>query len=329
MRNSFLDSTELLDLGWKGLFDAERGLSHTVRILGNYLRDSAEIMDEQGDRGKMEKFFDEKRIVKQIHETIFPIICEIDDFCKEKGIQYYLCAGTCLGAVRHNGFIPWDYDADIMFPRADYERFIREYSEKENERYAIGSLQTEPKWTVQYGGVWDKRTVLRKRNLDDMETGAIVDIYPIDGIPEGRVSREFYFFRMRLYQFLGYATSKTAYLPTEKFVPLKKLIHIIVKPFGWRYFSMKMNRLALKYPYEKSRHVGVGIAPEYGKREIMDKSIFDGEVRCRFIDRDLAIPKGYDQYLSNLYGDYMKVPEGAMEKSYGTIDRWDLTFDKG
>ena len=56
------------------------------------------IMDKKGDKEKMEEFFEEKKKIKQIQETIFPIICDIDDFCKEKGIQYYLCAGTCLGA---------------------------------------------------------------------------------------------------------------------------------------------------------------------------------------------------------------------------------------
>lgn len=276
----------------------------------------------------MEEFFEEKKKIKQIQETIFPIICDIDDFCKEKGIQYYLCAGTCLGAVRHNGFIPWDYDADIMFPRADYERFVREYKENSDGKYGIGALQIDQNWNVQYGRIWDKSTVFKKKNLDDMDIGAFVDIYPIDGFPEKKISRKLYFFKMRLYQFLGYASNKTAYLPEEKYIAIKKIIHFLVKPFGWKHFSLKMNRLALKYPYEKSEHVGVGIAPDYGQREIMEKEFFNGETRCIFNDRELAIPKEYDKYLSNLYGDYMSVPDGAMENSYCMVSRWDMIFTK-
>ena len=286
-------------------------------------------MDKQGDKDIMADFSEEKKIIKQIQDTIFPIICEIDEFCRERGIQYYLCAGSCLGAVRHHGFIPWDYDADIMFPRPDYERFIREYKEKPNDKYEIGALEIDPNWNLQYGRIWDKRTIFKKKNLNDMDIGAFVDIYPIDGFPENQILVRSYLFRMRLYQFLGYASNKTAYLPTEKYVPLKKVIHLLVKPFGWRHFSKKMDRLALKYPYEKSEHVGVGVAPDYGKREIMEKAFYNGEARCKFNDRELAIPKEYDKYLSTLYGDYMKVPEGAKESSYAMVSRWEMIFKKG
>ena len=63
--------------------------------------------------------------VSTIHKIVFDILCDIDDFCKENNIRYYLAGGTCLGAVRDHGFIPWDDDADLILPREDYERFFR------------------------------------------------------------------------------------------------------------------------------------------------------------------------------------------------------------
>ena len=55
-----------------------------------------------------------------MQSVLFEIICDIDDFCTENNIRYYLSGGSCIGAVRHNGFIPWDDDVDIMMPRKDY-----------------------------------------------------------------------------------------------------------------------------------------------------------------------------------------------------------------
>lgn len=277
----------------------------------------------------MNDLTEEKKKVKKIQDTIFPIICEIVAFCENNNIRYFLCAGTCLGAVRHQGFIPWDYDADIMFPRPDYEKFIHSYKLDTGKKYEIGALEIDKTWKHQYGRVWDKNTIFRKKNLKDDDIGAYVDIYPIDGFPDNLLAREVYFKRMRLLEILGFCASKTQYKDTEKYIVLKKVLHVVLKPIGWRFFSERMNRLAAKYSFDESRDRGVGIAPGYGKREIMEHSIFESEIKIPFNSIEMAVPAEYDKYLKNLYGDYMKVPEGAMESSYMQVNDWEMIFNKG
>lgn len=274
----------------------------------------------------MDEFTEEKKKIKLIQDSIFPIICEIDRFCGENGIKYYLCSGTCLGAVRHQGFIPWDYDADIMFPRKDYETFLKKYAADPDRKYEIGSLETDPTWKQYFARMWDKETLFRHKNLEDNDIGACVDLYPIDGFPDHALPRWFFLKRMRTLEILGFCASKTRYHKEEKFVFLKRMLHVIVKPIGWRYFSLRMNALAQKYPVENAKYTGVGIAPGYGKREVMECDVYKSEIRLPFNGLMLSVPEQYDKYLSSLYGDYMSVPEGTVESSYRQVDDWEMTF---
>ncbi len=274
----------------------------------------------------MAEFKEEQEAIARIQSIIFPILCEIDDFCREKDIHYFLCAGSCLGAIRHKGFIPWDYDADIMFPREDYNRFIQEYYSNTDRKYEIGALEIDPNWKRQFGRVWDRKTVLKHKNLNDVDVGACVDLFPIDGFTDNSFLAAIDLKHMRLLEFLAVNVEKINFHPQEKHIPLKKVLRFILKPLGWRFFSSRMNKLAQKYPFSSSKYAGVWIDPGYGKREIMDKTVFENSEYMLFNGVNLPVPAAYDQYLTNLYGDYMTVPEGSIEHCYMQIDDWELKF---
>lgn len=61
----------------------------------------------------------------RVHEANLKLLKEIDRICRKYRIQYMLDSGTLLGAVRHKGFIPWDDDADVVFTRPNYEKFLK------------------------------------------------------------------------------------------------------------------------------------------------------------------------------------------------------------
>ena len=267
-----------------------------------------------------------KKTVKKIQEIVFRIMCDIDDFCKENGIRYYLSGGTCLGAVRHGGFIPWDDDGDLMMPRRDYERFLDLFPRQFSGKYGIGAFSLNPKWQRQYARVWDLRTIWKSTNLDDITMGVFIDIFPIDGLPNGELRRKVYYGRLKLLSAMGSAAVKKEFLPGEKYRGIKRIAGLFLKPLGIRRFTMKMEQLAKKYDFDTSRYVGVSMAAHYGDRETIEGDEMRKETRLLFEGKEFPVPVGYKQYLSNLYGDYMTIPEGVEEKGYSHLDHWEIKF---
>ncbi len=260
--------------------------------------------------------------VRKMQEIIYGILCDVDDFCRENDIRYYLSGGTMLGAVRHHGFIPWDYDADLMMPRTDYDRFMATFPTRYADRYGAGCLETDPEWQRPYARVWSKKTRWNHIYLRDKTMGVFVDIFPIDGLPDSPAARKIHFIGIKLLTSLGYAASKNEFIPGEKYRALKRAAAAVARPIGMRAFSQAMTDLARRYDYETSRYVGVSMTSKYGSRETILRSDMSGELRMPFEGRDFPAPVGYETYLHNLYGDYMQIPPGAEESCYAHMSCW-------
>ena len=122
----------------------------------------------------------------QIKETELEILLVLDRICRENDLKYSMCAGTLLGAVRHQGFIPWDDDIDICMPRPDYMRLI-EMNRKGSALppylklccYEDGTLESP------YMKIMDLRTYIREENYTQRDVRSLwIDVFPVDGLPD-------------------------------------------------------------------------------------------------------------------------------------------------
>lgn len=127
----------------------------------------------------------EKLDIQQLRKIQIAILDDVDEFCKKTGITYSLCGGTMLGAVRHKGYIPWDDDIDLMMPRTDYDRFIREYSSNDNILMDLSSVEY---CNEQFLKISRKGTCMEDATLHRRLWGVNIDIFPIDGLPDDYVA---------------------------------------------------------------------------------------------------------------------------------------------
>ena len=126
--------------------------------------------------------------IKLIQCHILDILRELLRIFKKYNLNYYILGGTLLGAVRHNGFIPWDDDLDIGLPRPDYEAFSEIISKELNPPFAVHSLKSGLcEFSYYYIRIVDSRLQLIRRNAEkDVQLPVWIDVFPLDGTPNNR-----------------------------------------------------------------------------------------------------------------------------------------------
>lgn len=240
--------------------------------------------------------------LEELRKIQLDILIEIDRFCKANQITYWLCGGTLLGAIRHKGYIPWDDDIDISLPRPEYNRFIRLWNQQ-HSYYRLVAFENDQSYPYLFGKICDTRTCLKQTDVNTPDFGIYVDVFPVDGITKSG-------WQISYYRGLNFLLSSkrrrlsTCSLGRRIAYALPKLLMSLVSE---RWMMRNINKMMQQYDYTDAEHVAV-ICGNYYKNENLPKSCFSKIVKGTFEGIEVPIPNGYDQYLSQLYGDYMKLP---------------------
>ena len=242
------------------------------------------------------------------------ILDAVHAFCKERGLSYSLGGGTLLGAVRHKGYIPWDDDIDIMLPRPDYERFIREF-DGYRENLSMQNYGNDPHCYIMFTKVYDNRTVLEEDDL--LRNGVAIDVFAVDGLPSEEDLVIYHRRMARTYRRIYRATRLYSYTPWQEVKHFLKQIYRTSRSKNIK----KLERLLSKYDFETSDYAGA-ITGAYGKKEHMPASTFRSYVTLPFEGREYMAIADYDTYLTKLYGDYMQLPPEDKRHSHHPFKAW-------
>jgi lipopolysaccharide cholinephosphotransferase len=260
--------------------------------------------------------------LRKLQLTELMMLKEFIRICETYGFRYYVCAGTCLGAVRHGGFIPWDNDIDVAMPREDYKKFLEIAPEVISRDYIVSSYDSSPAdklASVFYSccmRMFNKNLILEARNVvPPRRTYSYMDIIPIDGLPDSKWLRAFHA-RLFLIKNMCYVFSNFRKIVNQRRIGRPWYKQLIV----WfcnrvdvpRLFDPKKrfaagNKVLEKYSFYKQRWCGHFGTP-HGLKDIFPTDFFGEGVKLKFEDIEVTAPQNYDGYLKSRYGDYMALP---------------------
>ena len=256
--------------------------------------------------------------LQQMQQLELNILVELDRFCQEHGLTYYMAYGTLLGAVRHQGFIPWDDDIDVWMPRADYDRLIALFhGEQSGTKVPYYRLVAplDPQSRHSFVKIIDTRTVKRESNFDYTtgELGVDIDVFPLDGQPEEETDYEKWFALLQKYYW-------RADLPVRLYQenPRRQRVLRMIQCFGgkagrlgvWikQHYLKKALRLHKRYPYESSEKIGMAEMCFGCEKDRFTPEMFGTPVKIPFEGYMLNAPAQADAILRQLYGAYEQLP---------------------
>ncbi len=265
---------------------------------------------------KLKKYDDET--LKKIHDLELMILKDFIKICDEHNLTYYMYAGSLLGTIRHNGFIPWDDDLDVIMFREDYERFKKIFLSSTNDKYELLTNETEKEYFYLFSKFMLKGTKFEEEWISQLNfrIGINIDIFVLDDLADNKYKRFYQLKKAFLYnRLLLVSKIKLNDLSFVSKLVSHSLYHILnfckITPHKLNNRCLKFLR---KYSNNNSQQVFDISATAEEYPQIFNRNDFKEVKKVQFEDIQVNVPKNYDGILKSLYGDYMELP--PKEKRY-------------
>ncbi len=266
-----------------------------------------------------------QRYLKKLRDTQLEILDYVVTICEKNNLKYSLIGGTLLGAIRHDGYIPWDDDIDICMPRKDYEKFKKIFPR--NEKFILDDYSTNKNYWLPFIKIRNIKTCY-KENIQEKysgNSGIWIDIFPLDN-GNKKIST------IEKVQFIFTGIIRTAIAKKSKMVVgndkrSKKILINIFIILPKKLLIKIQHKLMVLNKNEESEYL-LNLGSQYGyKKQIHLRKNFFPCKKHLFENRYYYIPKNSDYVLKNIYGNnYMQLPPIEKRVTHNPIE---VTFEDG
>lgn len=249
-------------------------------------------------------------------------------FCVVNGLNYYVLGGTMLGALRHKGFIPWDDDIDVGMPRKDYDRMCRLFTPETDPNYFLETPLSKAKdYNYCFCKLYDTRTTLIENTRYKTKRGIFIDIFPLDGMGdtewESRLHFMFIDYRFKL------ILSRTTGIRKGRNVFKNVMVHTMQMVPSILMNDKKaieeVNDLCRSKDFDEVMFGGNPFGA-WRYREIMPRAVMGKPTLYQFENIEVYGAENPEIYLTNLYGDWAKLP--PIEKRISHHDFIDIDLNR-
>ena len=245
------------------------------------------------------------------------------EICEKNHLRYYLIGGSLLGAMRHKGFIPWDDDIDVGLPRPDYNRFVQIAKDYLPAHMDIRTMTSDPNYKCYFTRlINNKKKIYWDHGQYTAVIGVWMDVFPLDGLPKNPLLRKLQVFRVKLnkalYKFtqIDYVSTNRTNRPFSERVLIRfAQLTRIGRLLNADKRLQKLDRALQRYDYDASAYAW-NFSGCYGKREIVPHIQLGGSRTAEFEGMQVSIPEAAEDYLTSIYGDYMKLPPEDQRRSH-------------
>lgn len=275
--------------------------------------------------------------MKEIHDPavfrqiLVNLFKELIHICDQYNLKYFCLGGTLIGAVRHQGLIPWDDDIDVAMPRDDYDRFLELY--EADSQFSLITPELRSDYNLTFAKLYNNKTKLREKGTHCI-IGLYLDVFPLDGIGNNLDAQRESFIR---YRDLAAKIRNTTLRGVDKIKDfifgirhnglLVSIPFIIKSSFSKRAYRkdllLQYKNFVYLHDFDSSEYI-VNYGGAWGEKEIIPKYVFEEYILMDFENIQVRIPKYYDVYLKSLYGDYMRLPPEDKRISHHDFDILEL-----
>lgn len=253
--------------------------------------------------------------LRKLQLKALEILIDVKEFCQKYDIKFFLIGGSCIGALRHNGFIPWDDDIDIMMLREDYEKFHllwEKYGDKEKYTLCRTNEKVNYHQTTSMLKLNNTTFINQHSQAEDINHGIYIDIGPLDY----RENSNYKVILQILYcSFYGLFNAQK--IPNQNlYLKIFSKIFLLIVPFKslrtiiWKTCEKKMQSINIqKCEYLTELYLG----PKVASRKL-PKKWFLTTKNIMFEGHEMPIPIGAENWMTMIFGDYMKYPNKEQRK---------------